>query len=92
MLLGLQEAPTTPNPVDPVSHSNGTLTTKAPNSRSLLEQTVTSLEDFDDPDFDVMAELDADLCCEDLFDELRTDRGVRVSKMEAKVRHFFCQT
>lgn len=38
----------------------------------------------DDPDFDVMAELE-DICYDDLFDELRSDRAVRVSKMEAKV-------
>ncbi|VUZ43540.1 unnamed protein product [Hymenolepis diminuta] len=37
----------------------------------------------DDPDFDVMAELE-DICYDDLFDELRSDRAVRVSKMEAK--------
>lgn len=46
-------------------------------------------EDFDDPDFDVMAEIDA-ICCEDLFDELRTDRAVRISKMEAKVSVHCC--
>nr|CDS31069.1 conserved hypothetical protein [Hymenolepis microstoma] len=37
----------------------------------------------DDPDFDVMAELE-DLRYDDFFDELRSDRAVRVSKTEAK--------
>ncbi|VDN11676.1 unnamed protein product [Dibothriocephalus latus] len=41
-------------------------------------------DEFDDPDFDVMAEID-NVCSEDLFDELRNDRAVRVSKIEAKV-------
>ena len=44
-------------------------------------------EEFDDPDFDVMAELDC-VSCDDLFDELRCDRAVRISKMEAKVGLF----
>ncbi|VDL89984.1 unnamed protein product [Schistocephalus solidus] len=43
----------------------------------------SNAEDFDDPDFDVMAEID-NVCSEDLFDELRNDRAVRVSKIEAK--------
>ena len=47
-------------------------------------------EEFDDPDFDVMAELDC-VSCDDLFDELRCDRAVRISKMEAKVNLFSCK-
>ncbi|VEL36124.1 unnamed protein product [Protopolystoma xenopodis] len=43
-------------------------------------------DDPDDPEFDVMAELDK-ICKEDFFDELRDDRAVRVSKMEAKTLH-----
>lgn len=38
----------------------------------------------DDPDFDVMAELE-DVNYDDFFDEWRSDRAVRVSKVEAKV-------
>ncbi|VDP90048.1 unnamed protein product [Echinostoma caproni] len=41
-------------------------------------------DDSDDPEFDVMAELDQ-VNREDFLDELRDDRAVRVSKMEAKV-------
>ncbi|CAL8088150.1 unnamed protein product [Calicophoron daubneyi] len=43
-------------------------------------------EDPDDPEFDVMAELDQ-VDREDFFDELRDDRAVRVSKLEAKTLH-----
>ncbi|KAL3320790.1 hypothetical protein Ciccas_000536 [Cichlidogyrus casuarinus] len=43
-------------------------------------------EDADDPEFDVMAELDR-VYQEDFFDELRYDRGVRVSKTEARTLH-----
>ncbi|CAH8641032.1 unnamed protein product [Heterobilharzia americana] len=43
-------------------------------------------DDPDDPEFDVMAELD-DIDREDFFYELRDDRAVRVSKMEAKNLH-----
>ncbi|VDQ13779.1 unnamed protein product [Trichobilharzia regenti] len=41
-------------------------------------------EDPDDPEFDVMAELNK-VDKEDFFYELRNDRGVRVSKRETKV-------
>ncbi|KAL5106106.1 hypothetical protein TcWFU_002521 [Taenia crassiceps] len=43
----------------------------------------TGADECDDPDFDVMAELES-FCYDDLFDELRSDRAVRISKMEAK--------
>ncbi|KAF7232350.1 hypothetical protein EG68_09424 [Paragonimus skrjabini miyazakii] len=43
-------------------------------------------DDPDDPEFDVMAELDQ-VDRDDFIDELRDDRAVRVSKMEAKSLH-----
>ncbi|CAH8436884.1 unnamed protein product [Dicrocoelium dendriticum] len=43
-------------------------------------------DDPNDPEFDVMAELDK-VSREDFIDELRDDRAVRVSKMEAKSLH-----
>lgn len=43
-------------------------------------------DDSDDPEFDVMAELDQ-VNREDFLDELRDDRAVRISKMEAKSLH-----
>lgn len=45
-------------------------------------------DDSDDPEFDVMAELDQ-VDREDFLDELRDDRAVRISKMEAKVSSCF---
>lgn len=54
---------------------------------SRLVNDINDDEDDDDPEFDVMAELD-DVDREDFFYELRDDRAVRVSKMEAKVRCF----
>ncbi|KAK4474637.1 hypothetical protein MN116_001772 [Schistosoma mekongi] len=58
-------------------------------SKRKLSQSTSRLindDDDDDPEFDVMAELD-DVDREDFFYELRDDRAVRVSKMEAKNLH-----
>lgn len=54
---------------------------------SAVNESKTGADECDDPDFDVMAELES-LCYDDLFDELRSDRAVRISKMEAKVSFF----
>ncbi|VDM34277.1 unnamed protein product, partial [Hydatigera taeniaeformis] len=48
-----------------------------------LNESKLGVDECDDPDFDVMAELES-FCYDDLFDELRSDRAVRISKMEAK--------
>ncbi|CAH8679575.1 unnamed protein product [Schistosoma rodhaini] len=53
---------------------------------SRLMDDINDDEDDDDPEFDVMAELD-DVDREDFFYELRDDRAVRVSRMEAKNLH-----
>ncbi|VDK37707.1 unnamed protein product [Taenia asiatica] len=50
---------------------------------SAVNEGKTGADECDDPDFDVMAELES-FCYDDLFDELRSDRAVRISKMEAK--------
>ncbi|TNN07515.1 GON-4 isoform X4 isoform 1 [Schistosoma japonicum] len=55
-------------------------------SQSTLRLINDDDDDDDDPEFDVMAELD-DVDREDFFYELRDDRAVRVSKMEAKNLH-----
>ncbi len=58
---------------------------QACSTAAVNDTTRTTVEgDGEDPDFDVMAEIEA-VCCDDLFDELRSDRAVRISKMEAKV-------
>ncbi|VDD80078.1 unnamed protein product [Mesocestoides corti] len=64
---------------------NGVALSKSPSKlrSSIINDSKLTADDFDDPDFDVMAEIEA-VCCDDLFDELRSDRAVRISKMEAK--------
>ncbi|CAH8574936.1 unnamed protein product [Schistosoma turkestanicum] len=58
----------------------------SPSTSRPVDDDVNDDEDDDDPEFDVMAELD-DVDREDFFYELRDDRAVRVSKMEAKNLH-----
>nr|CAH8872934.1 unnamed protein product [Trichobilharzia regenti] len=62
--------------------------TKLSSSQSLMgwNINVDEDEDPDDPEFDVMAELD-EVDREDFFYELRDDRAVRVSKVETKKLH-----
>ncbi|CUT99232.1 conserved hypothetical protein [Echinococcus multilocularis] len=78
-----------PQPLDPMLNPDAahciSETSNAPAGPdySTANGSRTGADECDDPDFDVMAELES-ICYDDLFDELRSDRAVRISKMEAK--------
>ncbi|CAH8675338.1 unnamed protein product [Schistosoma haematobium] len=75
-----------PNKNNRSQPSNGHHSEMTSRPISRLVNDINDDEDDDDPEFDVMAELD-DVDGEDFFYELRDDRAVRVSKMEAKNLH-----
>ncbi|CAH8662928.1 unnamed protein product [Schistosoma bovis] len=75
-----------PNKNNRSQPSNGHHSEMTSRPISRLVNDINDDEDDDDPEFDVMAELD-DVDREDFFYELRDDRAVRVSKMEAKNLH-----